>query len=1071
MRKLWDKRSGKGALILLLASGLVVPGGIRAGQTQALKERLQEASTQRELLAIGQASQKLSTGFSQEVLQALADQQAAKRMAQRAAQAITPEMRVQAFRAAVLLGHARNVDVVEQMRAARKPATVSALSAHQEEGIRGVVTVGGQPPQEPITVVAFDSLGYVVCATETDGAGEYFLSAYAGKFYVMTISNGYVDELYNNVPAPFGDKAGWRAATLVTVPPGAQVSGINFDLDDGAIVTGVIRDSDGIPVAGELVSLVLTSAYSPTTLLSYDVVTDPYTGEYVIHVPAAGEYKLSARTSELGPTWYHDKSDWATADVIRITSTADELRGIDFILAPAGAVVPAYGGAISGQIMGPTFMSPVFIAFAVAFDASDTSVAGIGLSLLGSPYVISGLAPGQYYVWANDLLGDLVRAWFLPTAMNYQGEFYNNARTPAQATLVTVTENDTTEGINFMLDRGATIQGVVKGPNGQALDSVLVIAVDRQIESVLADPFFSHLQLEVSITDQNGAYTLTGLREGDWVLRTLTVLKHAGEVLDEYYQNRYSLWDFENATVLHVNEGATLTGIDFALEAPAYIGGRVTDAPGGDPIEGALIIPIELHRALPEIAFGGSEEDGTYGVGPLPPGDYALLCLIPDKTHLSEFYDGAYRLAEATPIHVPGPGIILGVDFTLERGATVAGYVRFPDGPPVGADSLYGFPVIAFEASTGKLADFAFVQFPGGYRIHNLLPGEYKIAALPILFGYATTYVGGGASYGDPNSAIIGLQNDQVVLADITLAKASGSISGTVRDVVTGEPLNQAVVVAYDASGHIQGLGVAGIDLASFSPTASPGTYQIRGLRPGSYYVRTFALTNAIPLGAELDLGNLPLPGLGDGLPDLTGLNLGGIELPTLYLDLWYPGIPVPEPELADIDLVELVLAMMRHGGADERDADLIPVFLPLPFAAQVPQGAVPVQVGSGETAGVNFSLPPIDLRAVIGVEDNPRAQESTPRTYALHAAYPNPFNAQTRVEWELPASTEVTVQIYNVLGAKVKELVRATQGPGLHAVVWDATDESGKAVPSGVYIVRLEAGKFRAATKLLLQK
>ncbi len=1068
MRRVLLRMGSLGMVVLLFSGVLAALVQADTPPQQAFKKLLSEATTQRELLALGLASQEMGKATSAQVLKALADHQAAQRMAERAARAITPEIRLQAIRTAILLSRARGIDFVQELKKSRGETSAAVLSAYLEEGIRGTVTVAGRTPERPIAVVAFDSLGYVVQVGETDRSGQYELMTGPGKFYVMTVSNDYVDELYDNVPAPFGDKRGWRAATPIVVPRGAQVAGINFDLDDGAVISGTVLDPDGFPFT-DVVTFKLTSASNPTVLLTYEGVTDPSTGAYVLHVPAPGDYKLSAEAQGYGPIWYRDKTDWTQADVIHIGSTADEIRGVDFTLRPISPATA--GGAISGQIMGPTFVNPVFLAFAVAFNAADTSVAGIGLSLLGSPYVISGLPPGRYYVWANDLLGDLMRG-LLPTAANYQGEFYDNAKTPSQATLVSVVENDTTAGINFMLDKGATIQGTVKGPDWKGLDSVLVVAVDRQIATAVNDPFLSHLQIEVSITDENGSYMLTGLRQGEWVLRTLTVLKHGGEVLDEYYQNHHSLWDFEQANVIQAGEGATISGVDFTLEAPAFVTGLVTDAVGGDPVVDALLVAIELNRGLPEFAFGNSGEDGSYSLGPLPPGDYAILCLIPDKTHLSEFYDGAYDLAHATPVHIPGSGVHSGINFTLERGATVAGFVRFPNGVPVGADSLYRFPVVAYEANTGKLADFAFVQFPGGYRIHNLMPGSYKIAAVPILYGYATTYVGGGDSFGDPASTVLDLGANELRQANITLAVASGSISGKVRDATTGKPLTQAMVLAYDVTGHLEGLGVTGVDLSSLTPTASPDVYKIQGLRPGTYYLRTFALTSAIPLGAGLDLTSLGLPNLEGGIPDLSGLmNLGGMfELPELHLDVWHHGVYATDLDLSQLSLLDLVLALMRHGSAHEKDADVIPFFLPLPFAVEIPSAATPVNVGTGETQ-VDFELPSLNLREALAVEQKGNRDPELPRDFALRPAYPNPFNPRTQIEWELPAASPVRVEIYNLLGVKVKELVREVQPAGVHSAVWDATDERGQAAPSGVYLIRMEAGNFRATRKVILMK
>ncbi len=1061
------------ALVALLVSAApVLPAPTTGNAKEELRTLIGEASTQRELLTIARAGQAMQQLQRERALRVLESKRTAERMAEMARQAITPEMRVRVFRLVVLAAKARGVDLVERIH--RERGAVQTLQATSGGLIEGTVKVDGESPEEDITVVAFDSLGYVADVTVTGNGGTYTLHTGPGKFYVMTVSNGYVDEMYEDVPVPFGDKGNWRAATLVEVTEAANAENIDFDLDGGAVVTGVVRRTDGSAVAGETVTLRLTSASDPTTLLTYEVLTDFTTGAYEIHVPAPGQYKLSARTRDLGPIWYGDQPSWADAQVLQINSTDDRLEGIDFTLPPAAIVGPAApGGAISGRIQGPTFVSPVIVAFAVAFDASDTTVAGIGFSIMGNPYVIVGLEPGQYYVWANDVLGDVIRSFGLPTAENYLGEFYEDAHTPDEATLVEVTDNDTTADINFQLDKGASIEGTVMGPGNQPLDSVLVVAVDAEIGSAFDDPFFQNLQIEVALTDGDGNYKITGLTEGHWVLRTVSALKYFGAVLDEYYDGHHSLWDFDQADRVHVNAGQALTDIDFTLDQPGGIAGTVMDAQTAEPLPEALLLAINLNSGLPELAFGESGEDGGYTLGPLPAGNYAVLCVLPDEQHLSEFYNGAYSLAQATPVQVQLSAVTVGIDFDLELGATIAGFVKFPDGAPVGADTLHKFPVLAFEANSGKLADYAFAQFPGGFKIRNLIPGQYKVVALPIVYGYAATYAGGGATFGDPASTAFDLVGGDVVQTDIVLETAPGSISGTVQDASTGVPVSGAFVVAYDETGHAVGMGAVGFDLSSMQPTTPEDTYRIVGLRPGNYYVRTFAIGNLLmlamqgqPLGEEL-----PIIGEGGGLPDLSGLNVGPLpELPTLYGDLWYNNVPVPPIDLWGIDLYGLGLAIIRHGFAEDYEDDLIPLFLPLPFATQIPGEATAVDVGDGETTGINFQLLGMDVKEITAVsQEKPTA--SVPKDFALRPAYPNPFNPTTQIEWQLPVRTEVKLQVYNLLGGHVKNLVNGVQPAGTHSAVWDGTDQRGLQVPSGVYLIRLEAGNFRATQKVLLLK
>ncbi len=93
------------------------------------------------------------------------------------------------------------------------------------------------------------------------------------------------------------------------------------------------------------------------------------------------------------------------------------------------------------------------------------------------------------------------------------------------------------------------------------------------------------------------------------------------------------------------------------------------------------------------------------------------------------------------------------------------------------------------------------------------------------------------------------------------------------------------------------------------------------------------------------------------------------------------------------------------------------------------------------------------------------------PQEYALHQNYPNPFNPVTQISFSLPSAGEVTVQVYNLLGQRVRSLVSGFYEAGNHSVDWDGANEAGKQVSSGVYFYRLTAGSFTETKKMVLLK
>jgi hypothetical protein len=93
------------------------------------------------------------------------------------------------------------------------------------------------------------------------------------------------------------------------------------------------------------------------------------------------------------------------------------------------------------------------------------------------------------------------------------------------------------------------------------------------------------------------------------------------------------------------------------------------------------------------------------------------------------------------------------------------------------------------------------------------------------------------------------------------------------------------------------------------------------------------------------------------------------------------------------------------------------------------------------------------------------------PKEFALLQNYPNPFNPGTKINYQLPAAEQVSLGIYNVLGQKIRTLVNEFQQAGSYDVYWDGKDETGKAMPVGIYIYKLQAGDFSDMKKMQLVK
>ena len=98
---------------------------------------------------------------------------------------------------------------------------------------------------------------------------------------------------------------------------------------------------------------------------------------------------------------------------------------------------------------------------------------------------------------------------------------------------------------------------------------------------------------------------------------------------------------------------------------------------------------------------------------------------------------------------------------------------------------------------------------------------------------------------------------------------------------------------------------------------------------------------------------------------------------------------------------------------------------------------------------------------------------QSTPREFALHQNFPNPFNPDTTIKYDLAESADVTLQIYNVLGQVIRTLVASeAQNAGRYQIRWNGMDDRGVSVSSGIYFYQISAdGKFSDVRKLMLLK
>jgi hypothetical protein len=165
---------------------------------------------------------------------------------------------------------------------------------------------------------------------------------------------------------------------------------------------------------------------------------------------------------------------------------------------------------------------------------------------------------------------------------------------------------------------------------------------------------------------------------------------------------------------------------------------------------------------------------------------------------------------------------------------------------------------------------------------------------------------------------------------------------------------------------------------------------------------------------------------------------------------------------------------------------------LVLTLAALVASDGVPLALQPGLGARLSFDLPTapngvnrdlfLHVRVRIagagstsltasGAQPGAAGNRSDiPRQFALGPAKPNPFVRQATITVELPIPSDLTLDVFDMLGRHVRELVHGPRPEGAYSVVWDARDDARSPVPPGVYLIRMRAGglEFRKRVAVL---
>lgn len=605
-----------------------------------------------------------------------------------------------------------------------------------------IVAAGSETPIAGVYIAAYDQSWTLAGSDYSSATGEYLINNLGGGYYTLKadtapITGNYIAEYYSNSYRPNGNR--WVKIT------GGVLETINFDLTPGGSISGTVFDNLGAPLDK---IMIIAFNYQGYAMMQMETQAD---GVYHFEKLAPGDYYLMSSDMHNPRRYPMIFYPSGTSDSMhtRITITGTESKTAnDFYLKP--------DVSIFGYVTDQETLTPIVSANVQIFDETGAGFASV-LTGADGKFEIKPMAPGNYTlrISAED--------------QGYITEYYRDQTEWMHKTYFNLPSDQTTLGpINIELAKG------VGSISGRVIDDISGTGA-ADISVGIHNSYGT--SIDYVTTDAGGSYLIENLTPGTYFVKCNLP---SGKEL--FYSSGMSL---QNADPVPIAAYQAVSGIDFHIElsCTTSISGMIRDELG-TPYPGTFILLEEAHAKF--LYSTSSMAGGTYQLPDIVPGDYYVSCQ-PNHSGLGiQWYGGASRKSQSSPIHVDCTGPVTGIDFVLNsNSAQVQGRTSEP-GSEFGAVSIMMFYDENWDYVIGQ---YSF----NGFHITSLPAGNYHVQAISADHHHLDAYYSGKTSR---STADLLTANAGDVLTGIVFYQPKASaVFGKISASETGQPIDRPVDV------------------------------------------------------------------------------------------------------------------------------------------------------------------------------------------------------------------------------------------------------------------------------------